>query len=112
VNPDVRMPFATQFINGAGPIIPGPVWPYVFITIACGAISGFHALIGSGTTPKMLEKESQIRMVGYGAMLTEAFVGLMALLAAVTLIPNDYFAINTSAEAFARLNMPVGTFSN
>jgi len=107
VNPDVQMPFATQFINGAGPIIPGPVWPYVFITIACGAISGFHALIGSGTTPKMLEKESQIRMVGYGAMLTEAFVGLMALLAAVTLIPNDYFAINTSAEAFARLNMPV-----
>lgn len=77
------------------------------IPIACGAISGFHALIGSGTTPKMLEKESQIPLVGYGAMLTEAFVGLMALLAAVTLVPNDYFAINSSAEAFARLNMPV-----
>lgn len=107
VNPDVQMPFVTRFINGGGPIIPGPVWPYVFITIACGAISGFHALIGSGTTPKLLEKESQIRMVGYGAMLTEAFVGLMALLAAVTLVPNDYFAINTSAAAFAKLNMPV-----
>jgi carbon starvation protein len=107
VNPTVQMPFATQFIDGGGPIIPGPVWPYVFITIACGAISGFHALIGSGTTPKILEKESQIRMVGYGAMLTEAFIGLMALLAAVTLVPNDYFAINTSAAAFAKLNMPV-----
>jgi carbon starvation protein len=107
VNPSVQMPFATRFIAGGGPIIPGPIWPYVFITIACGAISGFHALIGSGTTPKMLEKESQIPLVGYGAMLTEAFVGLMALLAAVTLVPNDYFAINSSAEAFARLNMPV-----
>jgi carbon starvation protein len=107
VNPTVQMPFMTQFVNGSGPIIPGPVWPYVFITIACGAISGFHALIGSGTTPKMLERESQIRLVGYGAMLTEAFIGLMALLAAVTLVPNDYFAINTSAEAFAKLQMPV-----
>jgi len=107
VNPTVKMPFVTGFMHGGGPIIPGPVWPYVVITIACGAISGFHALIGSGTTPKMLEKESQLRMVGYGAMLTEAFVGLMALLAAVTLVPNDYFAINTSASAFARLNMPV-----
>ncbi len=107
VNPTVKMPFATGFIKGGGPIIPGPVWPYVFITIACGAISGFHALIGSGTTPKMLERESQIRLVGYGAMLTEAFVGLMALLAAVTLVPNDYFAINTSSAVFAKLNLPV-----
>ncbi len=107
VNPTVKMPFTTQFIDGGGPIIPGPWWPYVFITIACGAISGFHALIGSGTTPKLIEKESQIPMVGYGAMLTEGFVGLMALLAAVTLVPNDYFAINTSAAAFAKLNMPV-----
>jgi len=107
VNPMVQMPFTTQFLDGGGPIIPGPWWPYVFITIACGAISGFHALIGSGTTPKLLEKESQIPMVGYGAMLTEGFVGLMALLAAVTLIPNDYFAINTSAAVFAKLNMPV-----
>lgn len=107
VNPTVEMPFVTTFVHGNGPIIPGPVWPYVFITIACGAISGFHALIGSGTTPKMLEKETEIRMVGYGAMLTEAFIGLMALLAAVSLVPNDYFAINTSAAAFAKLNMPV-----
>lgn len=107
MNPTVKMPFVTQYTSGGGPIIPGPVWPYVCITIACGAISGFHALIGSGTTPKMLEKESEIRLVGYGAMLTEAFVGLMALLAAVTLVPNDYFAINTSSAAFARLNMPV-----
>ena len=107
VNPTVSMPFATEFISGGGPIIPGPIWPYVFITIACGAISGFHALIGSGTTPKLIEKETQIRMVGYGAMVTEGFVGLMALLAAVTLIPNDYFAINTSSAVFAKLNMPI-----
>ncbi len=107
VNPMVQMPFASKFIDGGGPIIPGPWWPYVFITIACGAISGFHALIGSGTTPKLIEKESQIPMVGYGAMLTEGFVALMALLAAVTLVPNDYFAINTSAAVFAKLNMPV-----
>jgi carbon starvation protein len=107
VNPMVQMPFTTKFIDGGGPIIPGPWWPYVFITIACGAISGFHALIGSGTTPKLIEKETQIPMVGYGAMLTEGFVALMALLAAVTLIPNDYFAINTSAAVFAKLNMPV-----
>ena len=107
VNPNVQMPFVTQFVSGNGPIIPGPVWPYVFITIACGAISGFHALIGSGTTPKLLEKETQIRIVGYGAMLTEAFVGVMALLAAVTLVPNDYFAINTSSAVFAKLNMPI-----
>jgi carbon starvation protein len=107
VNPTIKMDFTTQFINGGGPIIPGPWWPYVFITIACGAISGWHALIGSGTTPKMIEKESQIPMVGYGAMLTEGFVALMALLAAVTLVPNDYFAINTSAAVFAKLNMPV-----
>jgi carbon starvation protein len=107
VNPMVKMPFTSQFIDGGGPIIPGPWWPYVFITIACGAISGFHALIGSGTTPKLIEKESQVVMIGYGAMLTEGVVGLMALLAAVTLIPNDYFAINTSAAVFAKLNMPV-----
>jgi carbon starvation protein len=107
VNPTISMPFTTDFINGGGPIIDGPVWPYVFITIACGAISGFHALIGSGTTPKLIEKESQIPMISYGAMLTEAFVGLMALLAAVTLVPNDYFAINTSQAAFDRLNIPV-----
>ena len=105
LNPTLEMPFTTEFIHGGGPIIPGPVWPYVFITIACGAISGFHALIGSGTTPKMIEWETQARMIGYGSMLTEGFVGLMALIAATTLVPADYFAINTSAAVFAKLGM-------
>jgi len=107
VNPTIKMPFTTVFMSGGGPIIPGPWWPYVFITIACGAISGFHALIGSGTTPKMVEHETEIPMISYGAMLTEAFVAVMSLLAAVTLIPGDYFAINTSAEAFQKLNMKI-----
>jgi carbon starvation protein len=107
VNPMIKMPFTTQFISGGGPIIPGPWWPYVFITIACGAISGFHALIGSGTTPKMIEHETEITMIGYGAMLTEAFVAVMALISAVTLNPNDYFAINTSAAVYAKLKMTV-----
>lgn len=107
VNPQLQMPFTTQFIAGGGPIIPGPVWPYVFITIACGAISGFHALIGSGTTSKMLEHESEARVVGYGSMLTEGFVALMALIAATTLVPADYFAINTSAAVFKKLQMTV-----
>jgi carbon starvation protein len=107
VNPQIQMPFTTKFIEGGGPIIPGPAWPYVFITIACGAISGFHALIGSGTTPKMMEHESEARMIGYGSMLTEGFVALMALIAATTLIPADYFAINTSAAVFQKLQMKV-----
>jgi carbon starvation protein len=107
VNPMVKMDFATKFIDGGGPIIPGPWWPYVFITIACGAISGFHALIGSGTTPKLVEHETEIPMIGYGAMLTEAFVGVMALLSAVTLVPADYFAINTAAPVFQKLGMQV-----
>jgi carbon starvation protein len=107
VAPQIRMPFNTQFISGGGPIIAGPWWPYVFITIACGAISGFHALIGSSTTPKLLENERDIPVIGYGAMLTEAFVSLMALLAVVTLSPADYFAINASPEAFRKLGMAV-----
>ena len=107
VNPSVKMPITTQFIDGGGPIIPGPWWPYVFITIACGAISGFHALIGSGTTPKMVEHETEIKMIGYGAMLTEALISVVALLSAVTLNPSDYFAINTSAEVFVKLKMTV-----
>jgi carbon starvation protein len=105
--PLIKMPFATEFMQGGGPIFAGPCWPVVFITIACGAISGFHALIGSGTTPKLVEKESHIPIIGFGAMLLEGFVAIMALLAVVTLEPADYFAMNASVEAFARLNMNV-----
>ena len=107
VMPTIQMPAVTQFVSGGGPVITGPVIPYIFITIACGAISGFHCMISTGTTPKMLMNERSILPVGYGAMLTECFVGMMALIAATSLIPNDYFAINSTAEHFAALNMPV-----
>jgi carbon starvation protein len=93
--PELQMPPTTAFVDGGGPIIPGTLFPFVFITIACGAISGFHSLICSGTTPKMLEREGHA-LVGYGAMLMESFVGVMALIAASILIPGDYFAINTT----------------
>jgi carbon starvation protein len=98
--PVLKMPALTQFIHGNGPILPGPVFPFCFITIACAAISGFHSLISSGTTPKMLERESHIRTVGYGAMITEMCVGIMALIAACTMQPGEYFAVNlTGAPA-------------
>ncbi|SDF66045.1 carbon starvation CstA family protein [Sporolituus thermophilus] len=107
VRPEIHMPALTPFINGGGPIIPGPVWPFMFITIACGAISGFHSLISTGTTPKMLANEAEIRAVGFGGMLVESFVALMALIAATSLYPADYFAINTAPAVFAKLGMQV-----
>jgi carbon starvation protein len=94
VAPHLHMPATTPFIAGGGPIIRGRVYPFVFVTIACGAISGFHSLIASGTTPKMLSKESHARMIGYGGMLTEGLVGVVALVAATSLLPGDYFSIN------------------
>lgn len=107
VAPELKMPAFTSFIDGGGPIIPGKVYPFMFITIACGAISGFHSLVSSGTTPKMLDKESQSRMIGYGAMLVEGLVGVIALIAASALEPADYFAINLSPEKFESLGMSV-----
>src|SRR5215813_11750549 len=96
VHPNLHMPAITPFVSGGGPIVPGKVYPFVFITIACGAISGFHALISSGTTPKMIAKETDARMIGYGGMLMEGVVGIVALIAATSLFPGDYFAINTA----------------
>src|SRR5437660_11757179 len=96
------MPAITPFVSGGGPIVPGRVYPFVFITIACGAISGFHALISSGTTPKMIAKETDARMIGYGAMLMEGVVGVVALIAATSLFPGDYFVINTPQKTDAQ----------
>ncbi|MCI1821137.1 MAG: carbon starvation protein A [Megasphaera sp.] len=107
VAPTIRMPALTEFCAGGGPVIKGSVIPFVFITIACGAISGFHSLISTGTTPKMLTNERQILPIGYGAMLTESFISMMALIAATSLHPSDYFAINSTQSAFAALGIQV-----
>jgi carbon starvation protein len=99
--PMLKMPALTRFIDGTGPVVAGPLFPFVFITIACAAVSGFHALIASGTTPKLLMRESHIRTVGYGAMVTEMVVGLMALIAACAMEPGEYFAINMKGDPAA-----------
>jgi len=88
----------TRFIDGSGPVFAGPVFPFCFITIACGAVSGFHAIVASGTTPKLLAREGDIRTIGYGAMLAEMCVGVMAVVAACSMQPGEYFAINMKGD--------------
>lgn len=104
INPSIEFPAFTNF-TGGGPVVAGPVWPFVSITIACGAISGFHVFVGSGTTPKMLNRWKDAKPVAFGAMLVECIVAVMALVAAVSLEPADYFAINSSPEKYAELGM-------
>ena len=99
--PMLRMPALTRFIDGSGPVFAGPVFPFCFITIACAAVSGFHSIVASGTTPKLLARESDIRFVGYGGMITEMVVGIMALIAAAALEPGQYFAINMKGDIAA-----------
>ena len=101
LGPQLRMPAVTRFIDGSGPVFAGPVFPFCFITIACAAISGFHAVVSSGTTPKILAREGDIRVVGYGAMMTEMCVGVMAVIAACAMAPGEYFAINVKGGADA-----------
>ena len=107
VNPTLQAPAFSQYLGGGGPIFPGPVFPFVFITIACGAISGFHALVSTGTTSKMLDNERDIRVIGYGAMLVEGIVGVIAIITAASLHPSDYYAINTSKQVFDGLGLSV-----
>src|SRR4029077_3530054 len=111
--PTLLLPPLTRFIDGTGPIFAGKIFPFCFITIACGALSGFHSLISSGTTPKMLTKESQARMIGYGSMLMESFVAVMAMVAACVLKPGVYFGINSPSGIVGALpQQAVATISN
>jgi carbon starvation protein len=105
VHPNIQFPNFTPFIHGGGPIIKGKLFPFLFVTIACGAISGFHSLVSSGTTPKMLDKETDARFIGYGAMVAESLVGVLALIAACSMYPGDYFAINTTPAVFGHLGL-------
>ncbi|MBM3268390.1 MAG: carbon starvation protein A [Candidatus Sericytochromatia bacterium] len=105
VQPTLQMPALTQWVHGGGPLVPGPLYPFVFITVACGAISGFHALVASGTTSKMLSSEAHARPIAYGSMLLESAVGVLALIAATILPQGDYFAINLPPEVFEKFGM-------
>jgi carbon starvation protein len=105
VHPNIQFPNFTSFVHGGGPIIKGTLFPFLFVTIACGAISGFHSLVSSGTTPKMLDKETDARFIGYGAMIAESLVGVLALIAACSMYPGDYFAINTTPAVFSHLGL-------
>jgi len=105
VHPNIQFPNFTPFVHGGGPIIKGKLYPFLFVTIACGAISGFHSLVSSGTTPKMLDKETDARFIGDGAMLAESLVGVLALIAACSMYPGDYFAINTTPAVFSHLGL-------
>jgi len=107
LNPQLHAPAFSQYIGGGGPIIPGPLFPFLFITIACGSISGFHAVVSTGTTSKMIDRESDIRPIGYGAMLVEGVVGIVAIITATALYPGDYFAINAPPAVFAKLGLPI-----
>jgi carbon starvation protein len=105
VHPNIQFPAFTQFVHGGGPIIKGKLFPFLFVTIACGAISGFHSLVSSGTTPKMLDNETDARFIGYGAMVAESLVGVLALIAACSMAQGDYFAINATPEVFQKLGL-------
>jgi carbon starvation protein len=105
VHPNLQFPNFTAYVHGGGPIIKGQLFPFLFITIACGAISGFHSLVSSGTTPKMLDKETDARFIGYGSMMAESLVGVLALIAACSLSQGDYFAINTTPAIFSHLGL-------
>ena len=101
LGPHLRMPAVTKFIDGTGPVFAGPVFPFCFITIACAAVSGFHAIVSSGTTPKLVAREGDIRVIAYGAMMVEMCVGVMAVIAACAMAPGEYFAINVKGDAVA-----------